>query len=169
LFIFADLIGIFFKAIFSPARKNHGCPTKKFEASTCKTPHLSVRAVYPERCTGLLMEETKPVNRELYQPRHSGVVPGPESRKYQLLYILTGGNVMQTAKIFQNGRSQAVRLPKEFQFTGEDVYIQKHGKAVLLVPHEKSWEVFLEGLDGFSDDFMKEGRDQGKNQEKEGL
>lgn len=73
---------------------------------------------------------------------------------------------MQTAKIFQNGRSQAVRLPKEFQFTGEDVYIQKHGKAVLLVPHEKAWEVFLEGLCGFSDDFMKEGRDQGKNQER---
>jgi antitoxin VapB len=37
---------------------------------------------------------------------------------------------MQTAKLFQNGRSQAVRLPKEFQFDGEEVYIQKHGKAV---------------------------------------
>ena len=76
---------------------------------------------------------------------------------------------MQTAKLFQNGRSQAVRLPKEFQFNGEDVYIQKHGKAVLLVPHEKVWEVFLEGLDGFSDDFMKEGREQGENQEREDL
>ena len=51
----------------------------------------------------------------------------------------------------------------------EDVYIQKNGKAVLLVPHEKAWEVFTEGLCGFSDDFMKEGRDQGENQEREGL
>jgi len=76
---------------------------------------------------------------------------------------------MQKAKLFQNGRSQAVRLPKEFQFNGEDVYIKKHGKAVLLVPHDQAWEVFLEGLDGFSDDFMKDGREQGKNQEREGL
>lgn len=88
---------------------------------------------------------------------------------YTMIYILIGGNVMQTAKLFQNGRSKAVRLPKEFQFSGEDVYIQKHGEAVLLVPHEKAWEVFLEGLDGFSNGFMKEGRVQGKNHEREGL
>jgi antitoxin VapB len=74
---------------------------------------------------------------------------------------------MQTAKLFQNGRSQAVRLPKEFQFNGEDVFIQKHGGAVLLIPHEKAWEVFLEGLNGFSSDFMESGRDQGKNQIRE--
>jgi antitoxin VapB len=76
---------------------------------------------------------------------------------------------MQTAKLFQNGRSQAVRLPKEYQFSGGDVFIQKHGDAVLLIPHEKAWEVFLEGLNGFSDDFMKEGRDQGPHQKREEL
>ena len=76
---------------------------------------------------------------------------------------------MQTAKLFQNGRSQAVRLPKEFQFKGEDVFIQKHGNAVLLIPHEKAWEVFMEGLSGFSEDYMKNGRDQGVDQEREGL
>ena len=74
---------------------------------------------------------------------------------------------MQTAKLFQNGRSQAVRLPKEFQFSGDDVYIQKHGDAVILIPHEKAWQVFLEGLNSFSDDFMSEGRDQGKDQERD--
>ncbi len=74
---------------------------------------------------------------------------------------------MNTAKLFQNGRSQAVRLPKEFQFSGEEVFIQKHGDAVLLIPHEKAWEVFMEGLLSFSDDFMKDGRDQGVNQERE--
>lgn len=71
---------------------------------------------------------------------------------------------MQTAKLFQNGRSQAVRLPKEYQFSGEDVLIQKHGNAVLLIPHEKAWEVFMEGINGFSGDFMQEGRDQGNDQ-----
>jgi antitoxin VapB len=76
---------------------------------------------------------------------------------------------MQTAKLFRNGRSQAVRLPKEFQFNGEEVFIQKHGDAVLLIPHEKAWEIFMEGLSSFSDDFMKDGRDQGENQEREDL
>ena len=76
---------------------------------------------------------------------------------------------MQTAKIFKNGRSQAVRLPKEFQFEGEEVFIQKHGDAVILIPHEKAWEVFLESLNEFTDDFMEEGREQGSEQEREDL
>ena len=74
---------------------------------------------------------------------------------------------MQTAKLFQNGRSQAVRLPKEFQFKGDEVFIQKHGNAVLLIPHEKAWEIFLEGLSTFSEDFMKEGREQGTDRDRE--
>jgi len=74
---------------------------------------------------------------------------------------------VQTAKLFLNGRSQAVRLPKEFQFSGEEVFIQKHGDAVILVPHEKAWEIFMEGINGFSEDFMKDGRDQGEDQARE--
>jgi len=74
---------------------------------------------------------------------------------------------MQSAKLFINGRSQAVRLPKEYQFSGNDVLIQKVGDAVILLPHDKSWEVFLHGLNSFTDDFMNEGRDQGKNQKRE--
>ena len=76
---------------------------------------------------------------------------------------------MQSAKLFQNGRSQAVRLPKEFQFVGDEVFIQRHGDAVILIPHEKAWEVFMEGITGFSDDFMKNGRDQGQDQKREPL
>lgn len=76
---------------------------------------------------------------------------------------------MQTAKLFINGRSQAVRLPKEYQFSGNDVLIQKVGEAVILLPHKKSWEVFLHGLEGFSADYMAKGRDQGKNQNREPL
>lgn len=79
------------------------------------------------------------------------------------------GVAMKTARIFLNGRSQAVRLPKEYQFSGEDVYIQKVGDAVILMPKNKDWEVFLHGLHSFSDDFMEEGRDQGSEQTREAL
>jgi antitoxin VapB len=76
---------------------------------------------------------------------------------------------MQTARLFLNGRSQAVRLPKEYQFSGENVFIQKVGEAVILFPVDKEWEVFLHGLNSFSDDFMSEGRLQGESQEREEL
>jgi antitoxin VapB len=76
---------------------------------------------------------------------------------------------MKTARLFINGRSQAVRLPKDFQFQGENVYIQKIGDAVILVPVGKEWEVFMHGLNSFSDDFMSNGRLQGKDQEREEL
>lgn len=74
---------------------------------------------------------------------------------------------MNTAKLFMNGRSQAVRLPKDCQFSGSDVIVQKHGDAVILIPHDKAWETFLHGLNSFSDDFMQDGRDQGTNQERD--
>lgn len=76
---------------------------------------------------------------------------------------------MQTAKLFKNGRSQAVRLPKEFNFTGDDVFIQKIGDSVILFPKDKVWETFLSGLYGFTDDFMENGREQPEIQEREGL
>ena len=76
---------------------------------------------------------------------------------------------MQTAKLFINGRSQAVRLPKEYQFSGNDVLIQKVGDAVILIPHEKSWQVFLHGLNNFTEDFMQEGRNQGSDQKRDKL
>lgn len=74
---------------------------------------------------------------------------------------------MKTAKIFKNGRSQAVRLPKDFQFAGDEVLIQKHGDAVILIPREKAWDVFMEGINEFTDDFFNEGRGQGEQQERE--
>ncbi|MFP3041819.1 type II toxin-antitoxin system VapB family antitoxin [Treponema primitia] len=74
---------------------------------------------------------------------------------------------MQTARLFINGRSQAVRLPKEYQFKGENVYIQKVGDAIILVPVDKDWETFLHGLNNFSDDFMSGGREQGVEQVRE--
>ncbi|MEJ5187929.1 type II toxin-antitoxin system VapB family antitoxin [Treponema sp. J25] len=76
---------------------------------------------------------------------------------------------MQTAKLFRNGRSQAVRLPKEYTFKGEDVFIQKVGEAVILFPKDRVWETFLEGLDGFTEDFMANGREQPEMQERDGV
>jgi len=50
---------------------------------------------------------------------------------------------MKTAKIFVNGQSQAVRLPKEYRFAGEEVGITKVGEVVLLYPSGGKWESFL--------------------------
>lgn len=61
---------------------------------------------------------------------------------------------MQTAKVFPNGRSQAVRLPKEFRFDSDEVYVTRLGSAVVLLPKTASWDVLFDSLDGFSEDFM---------------
>ena len=66
---------------------------------------------------------------------------------------------MRTAKIFRNGRSQAVRLPKEFRFDGDEVYVKRVGNAVVLLPSRDSWRGLFDSLELFSEDFM-ESRDQ---------
>jgi len=66
---------------------------------------------------------------------------------------------MQTARLFTNGRSQAVRLPKECRFKGKDVYVRKLQGVVLLVPKDAPWASLVRSLDRFSDDFMSR-RDQ---------
>jgi antitoxin VapB len=76
---------------------------------------------------------------------------------------------MITAKLFINGKNQAVRLPKEYRFAEEDVCISKLGDVVYVFPKNSSWEVFMDGVSGFSDDFMADGRDQGEEQERNPL
>lgn len=73
---------------------------------------------------------------------------------------------MKTAKLFRNGRSQAVRLPKEYRFTGEDVYIKKVGEMVILIPYHAPWNTLIESLKLFSPDFM-ETREQPPTQDRE--
>lgn len=75
---------------------------------------------------------------------------------------------MKTAKLFQNGQSQAVRLPKEFRFIGEKVFIKKVGNATVLLPTDDPWESLFNSLNKFSDDFMTE-RNQPAQQEREEL
>lgn len=74
---------------------------------------------------------------------------------------------MMTAKLFENGRSQAVRLPKEYRFHGDEVAINRIGDIVLLMPKENKWVGFLDSLNLFSDDFMENGREEFKEQERE--
>jgi antitoxin VapB len=63
---------------------------------------------------------------------------------------------MRTAKVIKNGQSQAVRLPKEFRFQDDEVYIKKSGNVVVLIPKSNSWDSLLDSLTKFSPDFLSE-------------
>ena len=76
---------------------------------------------------------------------------------------------MMTAKIFENGRSQAVRLPKEYRFTEDEVLINKVGDVVLLSPKGCEWDSFMAAVNMFSDDFMSGGRTDDEEQERDVL
>ena len=76
---------------------------------------------------------------------------------------------MMMAKVFENGRSQAVRLPKEYRFHDEEVAVNKIGDVVILMPKENKWSGFLNSLNLFSEDFMNDGRGQSVAQERETL
>ena len=76
---------------------------------------------------------------------------------------------MEIAKIFETGRSQAVRLPKKFRFQEKEVLIQRLGELVVMAPKDAAWRIFLEGLDGFTEDFFADGREQGEHTEREAL
>ncbi len=75
---------------------------------------------------------------------------------------------MRTAKLFRNGQSQAVRLPREFRFAGDEVYVKRQGDAVVLLPKKSAWENWARSLELFTDDFMSE-REQPPAQEREAL
>lgn len=62
---------------------------------------------------------------------------------------------MKTAKLFRNGQSQAVRLPKEFRFEGEQVFIQRSGNAVVLLPIDAPFQTLVESLALFTKDFTE--------------
>ena len=70
-----------------------------------------------------------------------------------------------TAKVFRNGASQAVRLPKEFRFEDDEVCIKRVGSAVLLFPKDKAWDVMGEAIGRADEDFLRD-RDQPARAEK---
>ena len=65
---------------------------------------------------------------------------------------------MTTAKVFTTGRSQAVRLPKEYRFEETEVSVNKIGDLVVLYPKHRGWEALERSLSGFTEDFMAERR-----------
>ncbi len=65
----------------------------------------------------------------------------------------------QTARVFKNGRSQAVRLPKEFRFDDDEVLIRKVGNDVILSPRPKSWDAFFKETPLPSGDFLSSRED----------
>ena len=76
---------------------------------------------------------------------------------------------METAKLFTNGSSQAVRLPKAFRFKGCEVYVKKTPEGVLLIPKDGSvWDVWEQNLSKHDASFMEE-RNQPAAQERRGL
>ena len=61
---------------------------------------------------------------------------------------------MDTAKLFQSGRSQAVRLPKEYRFRGSEVVVKHFGNGVLLLPIDDPWQMLEAGLEAFEPGFV---------------
>ena len=59
-----------------------------------------------------------------------------------------------TAKVFRNGASQAVRLPKECRFQADEVCVKRVGSAVVLFPKGAAWDLMAGSLGGADDDFM---------------
>ena len=75
---------------------------------------------------------------------------------------------MMTAKLFENGRSQAVRLPKQCRFSDEEVNVNRIGDIVMLIPKDSKWQGLLTSLDLFTEDYMEQ-RVQGEAEERKKL
>ena len=90
---------------------------------------------------------------------------------YIVVYTMCERKVinMMTAKVFQNGRSRAIRLPKECRFSSDEVMVNKIGEIVILLPKHNKWDSFMRAIDMFSDDFMADGRATDMVQEREEL
>jgi antitoxin VapB len=75
---------------------------------------------------------------------------------------------METAKLFMSGNSQAVRLPKSYRFSGDEVVIKRLGNAVVLLPKEDPWQVMFDALEEFPEDLQIE-RDRSLPMEREAI
>ena len=74
---------------------------------------------------------------------------------------------MRSSKVFTSGNRQAVLIPKEYEVQEEELYIQRIGRTMILFPKSDPWESFVQSLGEFSEDFMREGRNQPRQQERE--
>jgi antitoxin VapB len=76
--------------------------------------------------------------------------------------------LLKRAKVFKNGRSQAVRLPKEFRVNTDEVFIRKHGDEIIITTKEPTWEAFFRKPSSFGKDFNFD-RENEPPQERDGL
>ena len=76
---------------------------------------------------------------------------------------------MEYAKIFTNGGSQAVRLPRSCRFDQDEVLVNHIGKAVILLPKDDPWAAMMQGLSLFTEDFLKDGMEDLPVQERKSL
>ena len=79
-----------------------------------------------------------------------------------MIYIslLTVKLVMgKSAKIFMNGRSQAIRLPKEFRFDCDEVYVEKQGDRLIISAVQPQWDEFFDSVPAFDEDFLADRED----------
>lgn len=74
-------------------------------------------------------------------------------------FIAVSETASKTAKIFMNGRSQALRLPKEFRFDTDEVYITTQGENLLISPKKPDWDDFFNTQPAFSEDFLADRQD----------
>ena len=65
--------------------------------------------------------------------------------------------MMEVAKVFPNGGSQAVRLPKDCRFADDEVIVNRIGNIVILMPKDDPWRGMMEGLQLFTEDFLQDG------------
>ena len=80
----------------------------------------------------------------------------------------TADEIVETT-VFMNGQSEAVRIPKQFRLGTKKVYIKKSGNCIMLIPVDDPWHSLINAIGKFSDDFMKDGREQPPIQEREEL
>ena len=91
------------------------------------------------------------------------------ARLLPIMVCIKGGDEMNTAKVFYTGRSQAVRLPKEFRFNEDEVAISRLGDTVVLFPRKKGWDVLAKSLAGFTPDFMADRAQPSKTEKRKAL
>jgi antitoxin VapB len=76
---------------------------------------------------------------------------------------------MHTAKVFTTGRSQAVRLPKEYRFDTDEVFVARLDDMVILYPRKKGWDLLERGIRMFTEDFMAERNQPAEAEARTGL
>ena len=74
---------------------------------------------------------------------------------------------MDTAKVFSNGGSQAVRLPKDCRFSDDEVLVNRIGSVLILMPKDDPWKSMLDSLSMFTEDFLADGIESLPVQERE--